>query len=289
MDRITNLITFEEDQEEKRRERRFGSVARRVFFGYRMSMPEAVVEIRNVTKLFKAFKAVDDVSFDVRRGEILGLLGPNGAGKTTIIHMLLGLTTPNSGSIKIFGLDLARHREEILGRTNFSSTYIAMPYSLKVWESLRVFAALYRVRKPDRKIEEVLKTFEIPETAKMSVRHLSTGQLTRLNLAKAMINDPEVLFLDEPTASLDPDIADKVRKFLLRIKRERGISILLTSHNMKEMEEVSDRIIFLHKGRIIAEGGPREVIEKFQAKSLEEAFLKVTREGELVAEGETAP
>jgi ABC-2 type transport system ATP-binding protein len=241
-------------------------------------MRDSAVEVKKLSKTFKALKAVDDVSFELRAGEILGLLGPNGAGKTTIIHMLLGLTTPTSGTIKIFGLDLAKNREEILKNVNFSSTYVSMPYSLTVRESLRVFARLYEVKNREQKIHEVLSAFEMEDQKKKQVRHLSSGLLTRLNLAKSLINDPKILFLDEPTASLDPDIADKTRTLLKRIKAERGISILYTSHNMKEMEEISDRIIFLHKGRVIAQGPPADVIRSFNRKSLEEVFLKITRE-----------
>jgi len=241
-------------------------------------MSEPVVEVKGITKLFKSFKAVDNVSFEVYPGEIVGIVGPNGAGKTTIIHMLLGLTTPNAGTIKIFGLVFNDHREEILEEVNFSSTYTSMPYSLTVRESLKVFGWLYHVKNSDEKIDELLKVFEITDTKKMQVRNLSTGQLTRLNLAKALINDPKVLFLDEPTASLDPDIADKVRKYLKQIKEEKNISILLTSHNMKEMEEVSDRIIFLHKGKVIASGKPEAVVQNFRGKNLEDVFLKVARE-----------
>lgn len=243
-------------------------------------MNEAVVEVKGLTKFFKALKAVDDVSFKLNTGEILGLLGPNGAGKTTIIHMLLGLTAPTAGEIKIFGLSLENHRSKILQETNFSSTYVAMPYSLTVQESLRVFARLYRVKKREEKITELLGVFEMEGLGKKEVRHLSSGLLTRLNLAKALINDPKILFLDEPTASLDPDIADKTRTFLQKVKKEKKISILYTSHNMKEMEEISDRIIFLDKGKIIAVGPPEEVIKKFGRKNLEEVFLKVTRREE---------
>lgn len=240
-------------------------------------MAKPVVEVKNLTKLFKTLRAVDDVSFEVYQGEILGLLGPNGAGKTTIIHILLGLTTPNSGEIRIFGLNLNHHREQILQDVNFSSTYVSMPYSLTVRESLKVFARLYNVKRSEEKIKALLKIFEMEDTRDKQVRHLSTGQLTRLNLAKALINDPEVLFLDEPTSSLDPDIADKVRKHLKKIKEERKISILYTSHNMKEMEEISDRLVFLHRGKVIAVGKPDEVVSSFRGRNLEDAFLKVTR------------
>jgi len=241
-------------------------------------MFEPVVEVKGLTKVFKSLKAVDNVSFNIYPGEILGLLGPNGAGKTTIIHMLLDLTTPASGAIKIFGLDLNKHRERIFKDVNFSSSYVSMPNSLTVKENLKVFARLYRVKEKEKRISELLKIFEIEAIKDKLVRHISSGHQTRLNLAKSLINNPKVLFLDEPTASLDPDIADKTRSLLKLIKKERNLSILYTSHNMKEMEEMSDRIIFLHKGRIIAAGKPEEIIRDFKRKNLEEVFLKVARE-----------
>ena len=243
-------------------------------------MFEPVVRVKELTKVFKSLKAVDSVSFSIFPGEILGLLGPNGAGKTTIIHMLIGLTTPTSGDIQVFGLDLRKRRKEIVQDVNFSSSYVSMPNSLSVKESLKVFARLYKTKNREKKIRELLEAFEIAGIEDKLVRNLSSGQQTRLNLAKALINDPKVLFLDEPTASLDPDIADKTRTLLKSIKKDRNISILYTSHNMKEMEEMSDRIIFLHKGQIIAEGQPREVIRSFGRANLEEVFLKVAREEE---------
>jgi len=243
-----------------------------------------VLEVRGLTKVFKTLKAVDDVSFNLNEGEILGLLGPNGAGKTTIIHMLLGLTTPTSGNIRAFGLDFDKHREKILEQMNFSSTYVAMPYSLTVRESLRVFARLFHVRNREEQISRLLRVFEMEDSAKYPVRHLSSGQQTRLNLAKSLINDPRILLLDEPTASLDPDIADKTRRFLKETIREKKISILYTSHNMREMEEISNRIVFLHRGKIIASGPPGEVVKGFRGKNLEEVFLRVARQGR---EGET--
>ncbi len=241
-------------------------------------MLEPIVEVEGLTKVFKSLKAVNKVSFSIYPGEILGLLGPNGAGKTTIIHMLLGLTTPTAGEVKIFGRHLAKYRKEIMQEANFSSNYVSMPNSLTVKECLKVFARLYHVKNKEEKIAELLKTFEIEDIQDKLVRHLSSGQQTRLNLAKSLINDPKILFLDEPTASLDPDIADKTRSLLQLIKKKSNISILYTSHNMKEMEEMSDRIVFLHKGRIIAEGKPADVIESFKGKDLEEVFLKVARE-----------
>ncbi len=241
-------------------------------------MREAVVEVKGLSKAFKSLRAVDEVSFCIFPGEILGLLGPNGAGKTTIIHMLLGLTTPTAGEIRIFGLDIRTNREHVIQKVNFSSSYVSMPNSLKVWESMRVFAWLYNVPNRNQRIAELLSAFEIENIKDKLVRHLSSGQQTRLNLAKALINNPRVILLDEPTASLDPDIADKTRSLLKRIKKEQNISILYTSHNMKEMEEMSDRILFLHRGKILAEGSPGDVIRGFGRKNLEEAFLKVARE-----------
>ena len=243
-------------------------------------MSDPIVSVTGLTKDFKTLRAVNEVSFEVRQGEILGLLGPNGAGKTTIIHMLLGLTTPNAGEIRIFGLDLEAHRQEILQQVNFSSTYTEMPYSLTIRESLRVFARLYNVPDREEKIRSLLQTFGLLDIKTKKVRNLSTGLRTRLNLCKALINDPRLLLLDEPTASLDPDIADKTRRFLRKIMTERELSILYTSHNMKEMEEICDRIVFLHKGRILAEGTPDEVVRFFRGKNLEDAFLKVARQGD---------
>ena len=236
-----------------------------------------IVEVKGLTKIFNSLKAVDNISFEMYPGEILGLLGPNGAGKTTTLQMLLALTTPTSGDIKIFGLDLQYHREKILQSVNFSSSYVAMPYSLTVMENLMVFARLYNVKNPQSKILELLKDFESEYLKDRAVRNLSSGQITRVCLIKALLSDPKILFLDEPTASLDPDISDKTRRLLKKIKKEKDISILYSSHNMKEMEEMSDRIIFLDKGRIIAKGRPEEVRAQFKGASLEDVFLKIAR------------
>lgn len=236
-----------------------------------------VIEVSGLTKIFNGNKAVDNISFEVYHGEILGLLGPNGAGKTTTLQMLLGLTTPTSGDIRIFGLDISHHREKILQDVNFSSSYISMPYSLTIMENLVVFARLYGVKTPREKIAGLLNDFEIEDIKDKVVRSLSSGQITRVCLVKALLNDPKILFLDEPTASLDPDIADKTRRFLKKIQKETGLSILYSSHNMKEMEEMSDRIIFLDKGKIIAAGRPEEVLTKFKVKNLEDVFIKIAR------------
>lgn len=240
-------------------------------------MSPPVLSARHLTKRFAAFTAVDDISFEIRPGEILGLLGPNGAGKTTTIQMLLGLVTPTTGSIHVFGLDLATHREEILEQVNFSSTYISMPYSLTVEENLRVVARLYGLTQVQRRIDDMVKKLEMEEFRSKITRKLSSGQMTRLTLAKAFLTQPKILFLDEPTASLDPDIAHKIRHLLKEEQRASGLSILYTSHNMREMEAMSDRIIFLQRGKIVAQGTASEIIARFGQSDLEDVFLKLAR------------
>ena len=242
------------------------------------SMAKPVVEIRNLTKRFQDFTAVDNISFDIKEGEILGLLGPNGAGKTTTIHMLLGLITPTVGSIHIFGLDLAKHRETILRQVNFSSTYISMPFSLTVEENLKVIARLYELKHIQQRINDIVKKLEMEDIRHKLTRKLSSGQMSRLTLAKAIMTEPKVLFLDEPTASLDPAIVNKIKAFLKEYQRSEGLSILYTSHNMREMEEMSNRIIFLQRGKIVAEGTAPEIIERYGQRDLEEVFLKIARE-----------
>lgn len=241
-------------------------------------MSKPIVEVRNLTKRFGDFTAVDNISFDINEGEILGLLGPNGAGKTTTIHMLLGLITPSSGNIKMFGLDLAQHRETILQQVNFSSTYISMPFSLTVEENLKVIARLYSLQNIQQRIDDIIEKLEMGDIQHKLTRKLSSGQMSRLTLAKALMTEPKVLFLDEPTASLDPDIVNKIKAFLKEYQRNTGLSILYTSHNMREMEEMSNRIIFLQHGRIVAEGTSDQIIQRYGQRDLEEVFLKLARE-----------
>lgn len=241
-------------------------------------MSNPVLHVTNLNKRFGDFTAVDDISFAIKPGEILGLLGPNGAGKTTTIHMLLGLITPTSGSISMFGLNLATHREQILQQVNFSSTYISLPLALTVEENLWVVARLYGMVDIARRVDEVVKKLEMDEFRHKVTRKLSSGQMTRLTLAKAFLTEPKILFLDEPTASLDPDIAHKIRALLKEEQRSAGLSILYTSHNMREMEEMSDRIIFLQRGKIVAEGTAQEIVTRFGEADLEEVFLKIARE-----------
>ncbi|MCU0796825.1 MAG: ABC transporter ATP-binding protein [Akkermansiaceae bacterium] len=240
-------------------------------------MPDPLLVIDRIVKRFDGFTAVKGVSFSVNPGETVGLLGVNGAGKTTLMNMILGLITPTEGGIHAFGLDLARHRIEILKRTNFCTTYATLPGNLKVRHNLEIFARLYQVPQPKKKVAALLELLEIDHLAAKATGQLSAGESTRVNLAKALLNDPDLLLLDEPTASLDPDIADKVRKLVRRIQHERHPAILYTSHNMRDIEEVCDRILFLHEGSILAQGTAAEITSRFAGKDLDEVFIKIAR------------
>lgn len=224
-------------------------------------MAQPILEVSRLTKTFGSFTAVNDISFTVREGEIVGFLGPNGAGKTTTIFMLLNLITPTRGTINIFGMNYQKHSEAILQQLNYSSTYVEMSPRLTVVENLKIMAKLYQVREPDKKIQEYVEKFGVKDF--MSLRHenLSQGQKTRVYLCKAFLNNPKLLLLDEPTASLDPDVADLVRKEILAARKD-GMTIVFTSHNMAEVEEVCDRVLFINHGVIVAEDTPDELAKK---------------------------
>lgn len=242
-----------------------------------MNISSPLVSVRALTKKYGDLLAVDGISFDIAQGEVVGLLGPNGAGKSTTIHMLLGLLTPSAGTITIFGLPLTHHRSGILGRVNFAASYAAMPYNLTVEENLRIFAGLYNVRNVDSRIVTLLDRFSIVHLRKKKVGKLSSGETARVTLAKAFLNNPELLFFDEPTASLDPDFADQVRKQILELKRERNVTIFWTSHNMREVEEMCDRILFLQHGKIIADAPPAELIRQVRVEDLDDVFITLAR------------
>ena len=241
-----------------------------------------ILQADKLVKTFGTFTALDGLSFTVGEGEALGLLGVNGAGKTTAMNLILGLTTPSSGSVHIFGKEFWKNRIEILRQVNFTSAYTALPSNLLVWQNLLVFAKLYKVPRPKQRVEELLDLLDIAHLRKSVTGRLSAGESTRVNLAKALLNRPRLLLLDEPTASLDPDIADRVRKLLRQLQRDHGLSILYTSHNMRDIHEVCDRLIFLHAGKVLAEGTPGEIHEKFNRDSLEDLFIGVAR-GEVEA------
>ena len=241
-----------------------------------------LMEVRHLSKRYGATLAVDDVSFCIEPGEILGLLGPNGAGKTTTIHMLLGLITPSAGEMRVFGRTFADHREEILQQMNFTSPYVSFPLRLTVMENLSVFARLYNVAEPRRWIDEMLELFGVAELRHKPISRLSSGENTRVGLCKALLNKPRLLLLDEPTAYLDPEIAWQVQQVLLDAQRELGTAILYTSHNMPEVERMCSRIVFMHHGRVIAQGSPiaitRAILNEERSEpALEEVFLRVVR------------
>jgi ABC-2 type transport system ATP-binding protein len=244
-----------------------------------------VLQVQELTKVFNEVVAVDRLSFSIARGEIVGILGANGAGKTTTLQTILGLIRPTSGRIEIFGWEHEQHRIEILRRMNFSSVGVNLPMNLRVSQNLWIFAKLYGVKDAWRRIDDVLKLLEISHLRDTITGGLSSGEISRVNLCKALLNCPELLLLDEPTASLDPDIADKVRKILRRVQQEDGVAMLYTSHNMRDIEEVCDRLLFLHNGRLMTEGTPAQVIERFRTRSLEEVFIRIARSGEVVSEG----
>lgn len=221
--------------------------------------------------------AVNGLSFEVHEGEICGLLGPNGAGKTTTIQMILDLITPTSGEIKVFGMDMKHHREEILSTMNFSSPYVSLPGNLTAWENLATFARLYSVKDVKGTIESLADFFEIRALLPKMTSSLSTGQLARLNLTKALLNSPKLMLLDEPTSSLDPDIADRTRKMLLKIRNERKVTMLYTSHNMEEVEEICDRVIFIQNGKLKDAGTPADLVAKYGRKDLNDVFLAIAR------------
>jgi len=227
-----------------------------------------IVKVKNLRKVYPGPKrgaaevvAVEDASFSIREGEILGLLGPNGAGKSTIISMLLGVLTPTSGTVNVFGSDLHTHHSEIMQHVTFASTYVRMPWRLTVIENLRVFGLLYGQSKAEfmERAQELLTFFGVWNQRNKTMSQLSAGQVTRVMLAKAFIPDPKIVLLDEPTASLDPDIAHQVRTFVLGQQKKHKTTILYTSHNMDEVTEVCDRVIFLRQGKIMAEDTPENL------------------------------
>jgi ABC-2 type transport system ATP-binding protein len=242
-----------------------------------------VLEVTGLTKQFGDFVAVNDISFGIDAGEIVGMLGPNGAGKTTTTHMLLGLITPSAGEIRVFGKSLAAARESVLAQMNFTAPYVAYPWRLTVRENLRVFAALYEIRDPRARIGELLRMFELEHLADKPIAKLSSGETTRVGLCKALMNRPRLLLLDEPTVYLDPQVAALVKRALAELQREAGTAILYTSHNMAEVQALCNRIIFLSRGRILASGTAIEVTqavlrEQRDEPALEEVFLRVAEE-----------
>ena len=242
------------------------------------------IEIKNLTKKFKSITAVNNISFKIEKNNTLGLLGPNGCGKTTSIGMMLGLITPSSGEILIDGVKLdSKNRIKLLSLMNFASPYIELPKKLTVKQNLEVYARMYGVINKDERIKELIEDLNLNQFLDKKTGELSSGQKNRVSLAKSLINKPKLLFLDEPTASLDPDIGDFVRQYLEKYKKENELTILLASHNMKEVERLCGKIIMMKQGSIVDEGTCEELIKKHGRKNLEDTFLKIARsENELV-------
>ncbi len=245
-------------------------------------MPDLAIEVYNLTKSFAGVTAVKGVSFVVERGATCALLGPNGAGKTTTLALLQGLIAPTSGRITVLGYDLRKDRYRALARMNFFSPYLDLPQRLTVYENLSVYGRLYGIRFVRRRIAELAEDLDIGRLMRKEYRSLSAGQKMRVVFAKAMLNLPELLLLDEPTASLDPDTAERMRQFVLRYQRTTGATILMVSHNMEEVQRISTGVLVMRAGEIIDHGTPLSLLEKYGRDSLEEVFIDVVRDGDVL-------
>ena len=241
-------------------------------------MSDVVIEINNLTKQFKNALAVKNISFKMNKGKIIGLLGPNGCGKTTTIGMMLGLIKPTSGTVVIKHKNIENNRTSLLEKMNFISPYIELPKKLTVEENLKVYGRLYGVKNLKEKISSLMEKLNLTEFRSRKTGELSSGQKNRVSLAKALINDPEILLLDEPTASLDPDVGDYVRSFIEDFASNKGSTILLASHNMNEVERLCHEVMMMKNGEIIDRGTCGDLIKKHGRKNLEEVFLKIARE-----------
>ena len=239
--------------------------------------PIPAIAVERLVKIYKTTRAVDDVSFRIARGSITGLLGGNGAGKTTTIAMIMGLLLPTSGSVKVLGAHMPHQRYRVLQRMNFESPYVDMPMRLTIRQNLMVFGMLYGVRHLAERIAELAEALDLTRLLDRPTGKLSAGQKTRVSLAKSLINSPELLLLDEPTASLDPDTADWVRAHLERYCRDRHATVLLASHNMHEVERLCERVIIMKQGRIEDDDTPARLLTRYGRRTLEEVFLDVAR------------
>ena len=241
-------------------------------------MGKPVIEINNLTKQFNNTLAVKNISFKVGKGKIIGLLGPNGCGKTTTIGMILGLIKPSSGSVIISGQNIEYNRTRLLEKMNFISPYVELPKKLTVEENLKVYGRLYGVKNLIDKISYLMEKLNLIDFKSRKTGELSSGQKNRVSLAKALINDPKILLLDEPTASLDPDVGDYIRGFIENYASNQGATILLASHNMNEVERLCHEVLMMKDGKIIDKGKCSDLVNKHGRKNLEEVFLKIARE-----------
>jgi ABC-2 type transport system ATP-binding protein len=237
-----------------------------------------VLSLTGLHKTYGKTVAVDGVSFEVEPNEIVGLLGPNGAGKTTIINMVLGVLEPTAGTIRVEGLDIAVFRSRVLERTNFAAVYTPLPGNLTVYQNMRFFGLLYGLKDPSKRITELLTQFDLERFRHTKCGVLSSGEQTRASLAKALLNRPHLLLLDEPTASLDPAVAQDIRARICEFAAQEDVGVLWTSHNMHEVEKVCDRVLFLSRGRILLEGNPKTLPHEHGKETLEELFIAIARE-----------
>jgi ABC-2 type transport system ATP-binding protein len=240
---------------------------------------DPILQVEGLTKRFQAKLAVEQLSFSLGAGSIVGLLGGNGAGKTTTLSMLLGLLEPTSGTIQLFGHDFVSNRHATLHRMNFCSPYVDLPQRLTVSENLRVFARLYGVKNAADTIAGLAHDFRLLELMDQPIRRLSSGQKTRVSLAKALINSPDFLLLDEPTASLSPDVSQWIRHRLTYYRDRTGATILFASHDMREVEQLCDQVMMMSQGKLIEQGSPEELVEKHNSSTLEEVFLSLSQQG----------
>ena len=241
-------------------------------------MNTATIEVNNLAKKFKNALAVNNISFKINKGTIIGLLGPNGCGKSTTIGMMLGLIKPTSGTVVINGQNIENNRTSLLEKMNFISPYIELPKKLTVEENLKVYGRLYGVKNLEDKISDLMKKLNLIGFKSRKTGELSSGQKNRISLAKALINDPEILLLDEPTASLDPDVGDYIRGYIEDYASNNGATILLASHNMNEVERLCHEVVMMKNGEIIDKGKCGDLVSKHGRKNLEEVFLKIARE-----------
>ncbi len=237
-----------------------------------------ILEIKNLSKNYNNLVAVDDISFFIRKGEIVGLLGPNGAGKTTTIDMILGVVEPTGGDVFIMGENIKQHRSEVLEQVNFTAVSANIPGNISIKENLLIFGMLYDIKNLRRRIKEVIKQFNLEKHINTNVGVLSSGEQTRVNLAKAVLNNPKLILLDEPTASLDPHISLMVREMIIEYANKNEAAILWTSHNMQEVETVCNRIIFISRGKIILEGDPKKLPLQYNKNNLEKLFVHIAKE-----------
>ena len=241
-------------------------------------MNPPAIKVHQLCKRYKQVLAVDHISFEVPTGETYALLGGNGAGKTTTLSMLLGLLLPTAGNIHVLGIDMVKDRFQALPRMNFTSPYVDLPHRLTVRQNLDVYARLYGIRRRNERIEHLAEHFDLTSLLKRHYGTLSAGQRTRVSLAKSLLNEPEVLLMDEPTASLDPSTADQVRSYLKEYQQRTGATVLLASHNMQEVERLCSEVLMMKQGKIVDRGAPDQLVKKYGRETLEEVFIDIARD-----------